>query len=102
MTKSDHDLDRVMVRFATDHDDVSLRRLAALDSARPLTGPVLLCELDGAPVAATSLYDGREVADPFIATSDVAALLRTRASQLVGSRSSWMPLRRRPRVAWSS
>jgi hypothetical protein len=96
------DQDRVAVRLATDSDDAGLRRLAALDSAAPLTRPVLLGELDGMLVAATSLRDGREVADPFVLTSDVAAMLRVRASQLNGRRSSRMARRLRSRLAWSS
>ncbi len=74
--------DNLTVRVASDEDRHELQRLAELDSARPLTHPVLVGELDGACVAAVSLHDGRQVADPFRLTGDVAALLRTRASQL--------------------
>ena len=35
------------IRLATEHDAAALRRLAALDSARPLTGRVLIGEIDG-------------------------------------------------------
>ncbi|HEX6391472.1 MAG TPA: hypothetical protein VFZ89_18555 [Solirubrobacteraceae bacterium] len=73
---------QMTVRSATDEDRDQVRTLAGLDSARPLSGPVLLGELDGACVAALSLNDGRVVADPFVRTTGVAALLRTRASQL--------------------
>jgi hypothetical protein len=45
-------------------DRESLRRLAAL-SRRPLPqAPVLLAEVDGDPVAAIGIFDGRRVADP--------------------------------------
>ena len=38
--------------------------------------------LDGEPVAAASLSDGRTVANPFLPTADVVALLSMRARQL--------------------
>ena len=84
---------RFTIRFATSADSFQLERLAALDGAGSLKHPVLIGELDDACVAARSLRDGREVADPFTATSDVAALMRTRASQLNTTRPPWL---RRP------
>jgi hypothetical protein len=53
-------------------------------------------ERDGRPVAAVSLSDGAVIADPFVATADVVALLQLRARQLGGQR------RRRPgrALAW--
>lgn len=81
------------VRPATAADADALRDLARLDSARPLTGPVLVGELDGAPVAARSLHDGRVVADPFVRTSAVRDLLGAYAARLMPAsavrRSLW-------------
>src|SRR5436853_484010 len=56
-------------RPASPQDADNLVRLAALDSAQPLTGDVLLAEARGRPVAALSLVDGRAVADPFEPTA---------------------------------
>src|ERR1700712_2235890 len=56
--------------------------LAALDSARPLSGDVLLALVDGWPVAAGSLSDGRVVANPMVPSADVVELLRERMSHL--------------------
>ena len=70
------------VRRARPADDGALGTLAALDSARPLTGERLVAEVDGRLVAAVSLHDGRAVADPFLPTADVVALLRERAGGL--------------------
>jgi hypothetical protein len=66
----------VHLRPARPDDAPALDRLAALDSARPLTGPTLVAEQDGALVAALSLGTGRAVADPFVPTADLVALLR--------------------------
>jgi len=73
---------KYVMRLATEHDGAELRRLAQLDSARPLTGRVLIGELDGMPAAALSLKTGRAVGDPFRATADLRIHLRARASML--------------------
>jgi hypothetical protein len=82
------------MRVADTDDAPVLRRLAALDDTRPLQGQVLLALIDGEAVAATSLADGRVVANPFLPTADTVRLLALRASQL-----SELPARRRlPRL----
>src|SRR4051794_19693417 len=81
-------------------DASAVRALARLDTARPLRGAVVVGEVDGRPVAAVSLHDGRVVADPFVKTADVVALLRARANRLRGYQPG--PRRRawaRPRLA---
>ena len=50
--------DLYIIRLATEQDAATLRRLAALDSATPLTGRVLIGEIDGKPAAALSLKTG--------------------------------------------
>jgi hypothetical protein len=70
------------LRLAHPDDALAVRRLAALDDAPPLAGQVLVAFLDGEPVAAMSLVDGRAVANPFLPTADVVALLSLRARQL--------------------
>lgn len=72
----------IVIRRAVTGDTASLARLTALDSARPLSGEVLLAEADGHLRAALSLHDGRAIADPFRATVGDVALLRTRAALL--------------------
>ncbi len=64
------------IRPARPQDSADLARLAALDSATPLRGDVLLAETRGRPVAALSLVDGRAVADPFTPTAPALAALR--------------------------
>jgi hypothetical protein len=71
-----------IVRPATERDAVALARLAELDSAPPLVGDVLLAEERGVTVAATSLADGRVIADPFRLTGPARAALRARAHAL--------------------
>jgi hypothetical protein len=66
----------IAIRPAAAADDQALRTLAELDSARPLRRPAVLAVVDGRPLAALSLADGRIVADPFRPSADVVALLR--------------------------
>ena len=69
----------IVIRRAVTGDIAGLARLATLDSARPLTGEILVAEHDGGARAALSLHDGRAIADPFLPTAGDVALLRTRA-----------------------
>jgi hypothetical protein len=71
----------VVLRPARPEDDADLIRLAALDSARPLPGPALVAERSGAIVAALCLSTGRAVADPFVPSAHLVALLRHHAAR---------------------
>jgi hypothetical protein len=73
----------VTIRGATPNDARGLRRLAELDSSTPLTGRVLLAELDGAPVAAVSLATGSATADPFQHSADAVRMLRARRYRIM-------------------
>jgi hypothetical protein len=73
---------RLVIRLATAGDQRALERLAELDSRRVPAGMVLMAELAGRPVAAVSMRDGEQIADPFIPTSDITELLALRARQL--------------------
>jgi len=75
-------LHEMVLRAERPTDETTLRHLAALDSARPLRGRALVAEVDGRPVAAIGLEDGRVVADPFVPTADVVELLKVRAVRL--------------------
>jgi hypothetical protein len=72
------------VRLATPADAFSLRRLAAIDSASPPTGDVLLAEMGDELWAALSIDTGAAVADPFRPSADLVDLLRFRARRLNG------------------
>jgi hypothetical protein len=88
----------IALRRAGDDEAADLARLAALDSARPLDGDVLVALVDGRLVAAVSLDDGRVIADPLAPTTEARALLHTRAKQL--AQTPQRPWRRfRPRFA---
>jgi hypothetical protein len=86
----------VTVRFAVADDACALTRLAELDSASRPADPLLIGERSGEAVAALSLADGAVVANPFVASADVVALLHLRARQLRDGpgRRRWR--RRRP------
>jgi hypothetical protein len=74
--------DVVVIRQARDADLAPLHDLAELDSAQPLSGPVLVATVDGALWAALALDDDRVIADPFRPTVGAVELLRLRVAQL--------------------
>ncbi|HYY22407.1 MAG TPA: hypothetical protein VE780_11065 [Thermoleophilaceae bacterium] len=93
----------VTIRPALAHDAAALSRLAALDSASPPRGAVLLAEVEGELWAALPLDGGPAIGDPFRPSGDLVRLLELRASQLMGGdgrrprkrrRGSLVPLRR--------
>jgi hypothetical protein len=74
--------ERVTVRQTHVGDEAALARLAALDSAHAPKGPALVAEADARILAALPLGGGRPIADPFVPTAELVALLRLRAEQL--------------------
>jgi hypothetical protein len=78
----------LVIRPASTADTAALERLAALDSARPLTGEVMLAYAGGDIRAALSLQTGRVVADPFYKSAELVELLRAATGE------------RRPRRSW--
>jgi hypothetical protein len=83
----------VTVRVASAADMLAVERLAQLDSAVAPRAPLLVAELGRTGiVAALSIRDGEVIADPFVPTAELVALLRLRARQL---RSSDREARRR-------
>ena len=70
----------ITIRQSSDSDASDLRRLAELDSARPLSGPTLIAEHGGHAVAAVSLDERRSIADPFLPTANVVEMLLKLAS----------------------
>ena len=84
----------LVLRPATSADAADLERLAALDSARPLAGEVMLAHADGEVRAAVSLETGRAVADPFYPSLELVLLLRAAA----GDRPRRRPWRRATRA----
>lgn len=90
----------VALRVAQPEDEYDVARLAQLDEAKALAGPVMLAIVNGETVAALSLSDGRAVANPFVATQEAVSLLRLRAAQLSGERHHrWHRRALRPRLA---
>ena len=79
---------RVTVRHATAGDERELARLAALDSAQPISGAALIAESDARIVAALPLGSGRPIADPFEPSAQLLALLELRAAQLREGRTT--------------
>ena len=91
----------IALRIAGADEAGVVRRLAALDDARPLRGQVLLAVVNGEPVAALSLQDGRVVANPLVLTELPVSLLRLHHRHLMGTarrRRRWRAILR-PRFA---
>jgi hypothetical protein len=84
----------VTLRFAVFDDAPDLLRLAQLDSAEPLSEPILLADVSGCLIAALSLADDRVIADPFVLTTGAVELLRARAAQLTWTPRRWGRRRR--------
>ena len=74
------------IRSAQPEDAQALHALATVDSVPPLSGEILVAELDGTAIAAVSLMDGRVIADPFRRSADTVEILRLRARQELGAR----------------
>jgi len=87
----------ITIRSASADDRTALERLAALDSARPPSGDVLVAEVGGELRAALGA-DGAAIADPFDATGELVELLRQRAAtprgRALGARPRFRILRR--------
>jgi hypothetical protein len=80
--------DTISIRIATSDDTMALARLAALDSGSVPSGPILLAERDGELHAALALSGtGAVIADPFVPTVELVALLRVRAARLAADPS---------------
>jgi hypothetical protein len=79
----------LVLRPATSADAPDLKRLAALDSASPLDGEVLLVYAGGDVRAALSLDSGRVVADPYWPSAELVELLRAAAGTGTHRRRPW-------------
>jgi hypothetical protein len=77
--------DEILITIAPAADP-AVAHLAALDSAPPIDGPALVASRGGVPVAAVSYAGDAAVADPFVPTAGVVAMLVERAAQLRGVR----------------
>jgi hypothetical protein len=79
MTTINIPTDAIVIRHASDADARALIDLAQLDDRAPLTGPVLIAEVDGVARAALDLHDGSVAADPFARTAELVELLKVHA-----------------------
>jgi hypothetical protein len=80
-TQEDPMTDKTLtIRHADASDTGALVRLAALDSASPLTGDALLAEVGGELWAAVEVDSGAAIADPFRPSGELVDLLRLQAS----------------------
>ena len=76
----------VLIRAARGSDGAELERIAQLDSTHVPAGSLLVAEADGRLVAAIASSSGEAIADPFLPTADVVALLKLRAGRAGATR----------------
>ena len=81
----------LVIRPNVPADAPGLERLARVDGQRPPAGPALLAEVDGRLHAALVLADGSVLADPFVPTADVVAVLRMRAERMAAEQRAATP-----------
>ena len=72
----------LLIRRAAATDEPENARLSALDELERPAGVRLIAGLGGRIVAALDVRSGRAVADPFVPTSGILALLGLRAAQV--------------------
>jgi hypothetical protein len=70
------------IRHASAADAGAVARLAALDSASPPTGELLLAEVGHELWAAVEIDSGKAIADPFRPSGDLVELLHFRAARM--------------------
>jgi hypothetical protein len=87
--------EEITIRPLGEDDHDALRRLAQVDSAPVPPAPLLGISSNGRLLAARSLATGESIADPWVRTSGLTALLEERASNHGGKRRRWW--RRRSR-----
>jgi AMP-binding enzyme C-terminal domain len=78
----------IRCRFADPRDEASVEQLASLTGTHAPAGPFVMAELDGEPVAAVSIADGRAVAHPYLYPHTGILLtlhLRRLEARLIGS-----------------
>jgi len=78
----------VTIRRATDSDASAISMLAAVASASPPTGTLLVGEVGDELWAAVEVETGTAIADPFRPSADVVALLRLKAERLTKGESA--------------
>jgi hypothetical protein len=82
-------------------EEPGVLRVAALDSARVPSSPLLVAEVDGHVRAVLSIERGESIADPFHSTGDLLDLLRAQAAATRrGHRGFLTRLGLRPRSAY--
>ena len=79
--------DQITIRLSRSDDEPALSALAALDSTRLRSRPLVLAEQDGELRAAVALDTGKVVANPFHRTAELVDLLELRAAQLRARRA---------------
>jgi hypothetical protein len=86
----------ITIRPAHDEDELTLARLADLDSCDELPpAPLVLAEVDGDLRVALSLRNGVAIADPFFPTAAIVTVLRAHAGATTASPDRpWRHLRR--------
>jgi hypothetical protein len=63
-------------------EEPGVLRVAALDSARVPSSPLLVAEVEGQVRAVRSIHGGNSIADPFFGSADLLELLDVHAARI--------------------
>lgn len=74
----------ITIRRLGPGDETAIERLVQLDSGRRPEGALMGVEVEGQLLAAGSIESGKSVADPFVRTAELRALLEVRIAQMKG------------------
>jgi hypothetical protein len=78
----------ITIRRLGPADEAAIERLVELDSGRRPEGELMGVEIDGRLLVATSMATAQSVADPFVRTAELRALLEVRVAQMKGKAKS--------------
>ncbi|MDQ2676975.1 MAG: hypothetical protein M3Y34_09215 [Actinomycetota bacterium] len=85
----------ITIRRLGPGDEAAVERLVELDSGARPQGDLMGAEIEGRLLVAISIESGKSVADPFVRTAELRALLEVRIDQLGGKAKRTRRARRR-------
>ena len=85
----------ITIRRLGPADEAAVQRLVELDSGRQPQGEMMGIEVEGRLLVAASIPTGEIIADPFVRTAELRAILEVRIAQMGGKTKSRKRFRRR-------
>ena len=85
----------ITIRRLGPADEAAVQRLVELDSGRRPQGEMMGIEVEGRLLVAASIASGEIIADPFVRTAELRAILEVRIAQMGGKAKPRKRFRRR-------